>query len=119
MFSTRKWQMIYSLNEMQTATWKGGINMAVLVRIPTPLRPVVGGEKTVEVSGGNIFEVLENLAAIYPGIRDRLYDNDGLRRFINIFVNEENIRFLQGEQTPVQEGDCISIIPAIAGGLIR
>lgn len=89
--------------------------MAVLVRIPTPLRAVVNGAKSVEVNGSNVFEVLENLAAKYPGIRDKLYDNEGLRRFINIFINEENIQFLQGEQTPVQEGDCISIIPAIGG----
>lgn len=91
--------------------------MGVKVRIPTPLRNLTGGEAEVHVSGSTIGEVIESLEAAYPGIRDRLCDANGdVRRFINLFLNEEDIRFLEGPATPVSEGDVISIIPAIAGG---
>ncbi len=91
--------------------------MSVLVRIPTPLRPLANGQNEVQLAGGNVREILENLVSSYPGIRERLMDEKGeVRRFINIYVNEEDIRFLDGTQTRIKDGDELSIIPAIAGG---
>ena len=91
--------------------------MSVLVRIPTPLRPLANGQNEVQLAGGNVREILENLVNSYPGIRERLMDEKGeVRRFINIYVNEEDIRFLDGTQTRIKDGDELSIIPAIAGG---
>ena len=91
--------------------------MAIKVRIPTPLQKLTGDKAEVNASGSTIQEVLEDLDRQYSGFKDRLYDSDGrLRRFVNIYVNEEDIRFLKQEGTPVKEGDEISIIPAIAGG---
>ena len=81
------------------------------------LRTLTKGESEVSASGATIRELLANLEASYPGMRERFYDEDGkLRRFINIYVNSEDIRFLQGENTPLKDGDEVSIVPAIAGG---
>jgi len=89
----------------------------VKVRIPTPLQRLTGGESEIEGAGETIKEVIQNLNEKYPGFTERLYDEEGkLRRFINIYVNEEDIRFLDGEGTKLSEGDDISVIPAIAGG---
>ena len=89
----------------------------IKVRIPTPLRPMTGGKNEVEVAGNSVGEILENLATAHPGIKERICDEQGeVRRFINIYVNEEDIRFLTGKETPLKEGDEMSIIPAIAGG---
>ncbi len=91
--------------------------MAVVVRIPTPLRKLTGNQNEVREEGGTIREVLKNLESHYPGIGERLADESGeLRRFINIYVNEEDIRFRDGLDTKIQPGDEVSIIPAIAGG---
>ncbi len=90
--------------------------MAISVRIPTPLRRLTQGESVVQASGRTISEILLDLDAKYPGLRHRLYDGDALRRFINVYLNDEDIRFLDGEGTAVRDGDLISIIPAIAGG---
>ena len=87
------------------------------VRIPTPLRKLTNNEEVVEVKADNIGEVIAELQARFPGIKERLVDDQGeVRRFVNVYVNEEDIRFLQNQQTPLKEGDEISIIPAIAGG---
>lgn len=86
------------------------------VRIPTPLRTLTGGKDEVEASGATIAELVENLEANYPGIRDRLLDDKGVRRFINIFVGEEDIRYLEGLKTELKGNEQISIVPAIAGG---
>lgn len=86
------------------------------VRIPTPLRTLTGGKDEVEASGGTIAELVENLEAKFPGIRDRLLDEKGVRRFINIFVGDEDIRFLDGLKTELKGNEHISIVPAIAGG---
>ncbi len=92
--------------------------MAVTVRIPTPLQEFTQQQDAVEIGGADIKEVLENLDRQFAGIRQRLYDEQGkLRRFVNIYVNQEDIRFLQGEGTAVSDGDEVSIVPAIAGGL--
>ncbi len=91
--------------------------MAVTVRIPTPLQEFTQNQDAVEIDGNTVKEVLGNLDDQFGGMRQRLYDEEGkLRRFVNIYVNQEDIRFLQGEDTEVKEGDELSIVPAIAGG---
>lgn len=91
--------------------------MAISVRIPTPLRKLTYDLDTVQVEGGNIGELLSNLEKSYPGIGERLLDDKGdVRRFVNIFVNDEDIRFLEEKATALKEGDEVSIVPAIAGG---
>lgn len=91
--------------------------MAVQVLVPTPLRKFTNNEETVNVSPGTIAAIVDDLEAQYPGIKARLTDDKGeLRRFVNIYVNEEDIRFLSGKDTEVADGDSISIVPAIAGG---
>jgi proteasome lid subunit RPN8/RPN11/molybdopterin converting factor small subunit len=91
--------------------------MAVKVRIPTPLQPLTGGKPEVESNGATLRQVLADLEARFPGIGERLYDQQGnLRRFVNLYVNDEDVRFLRGEDTVVGDADEISIIPAIAGG---
>ena len=91
--------------------------MAVTVRIPTPLQEFTQQQDAVEITGADVKEVLANLDSQFAGIGQRLYDEEGkLRRFVNIYVNQEDIRFLQGEGTAVSDGDEVSIVPAIAGG---
>ena len=91
--------------------------MAVTVRIPTPLQRLTNGQGEVQIAGTTVRDLVENLERTHPGIKERICDETGkLRRFVNVFVNEEDIRFLQGDQTPVKDGDEVSIIPAIAGG---
>lgn len=91
--------------------------MAKKVRIPTPLRKLTNNEELVEVNGATIAEAITELQGRYPGIKDRLLDESGaVRRFVNVYVNEEDIRFLQNQETKLRDGDEISIIPAIAGG---
>jgi sulfur-carrier protein len=87
-----------------------------LVRIPTPLRPHAGGKDTVEASGSTVGEVLQNLAVSHPELAQRIMDAGEVRRFVNVYVNNEDIRFLDELGTPVSDKDEISIIPAIAGG---
>jgi molybdopterin synthase sulfur carrier subunit len=91
--------------------------MPVNVRIPTPLRKLTNNEEVVEVQPGSVGGAITELQAKFPGIQERLVGEDGeVRRFVNVYVNEEDIRFLQGRETPLKDGDEISIIPAIAGG---
>jgi molybdopterin synthase sulfur carrier subunit len=91
--------------------------MAVSVRIPTQLRELAGGASEVEVEGANVAEVLAGLERLHPGFAERLHDTDGsLRRFVNVFVADEDIRFLQGVDTEVADGATVSIVPAVAGG---
>jgi sulfur-carrier protein len=91
--------------------------MAINVRIPTPLRKLTGNQDTVQAAGATVAAVLADLERQHPGVRERLYDEKGdLRRFVNVYVNDEDIRFGQGPLTPVKDGDELSIIPAIAGG---
>lgn len=88
------------------------------VRIPTPLRKYTQGKEEVEVTGGNVREVIDNLEASYPGIRERICDDKGaVRRFVNVFVADEDIRFLDNLDTHVKDNDAVDIIPAIAGGI--
>lgn len=91
--------------------------MSVIVRIPTTMRPLVGGSSTVEVEGSTLGELVSNLDLQHPGIQDRLLDGDGaLRKFVNLFVNDDDVRYLDGLATEVPAGATVSIIPAVAGG---
>ena len=91
--------------------------MALTVRVPTPLRSLTKGAAEVQADGGTVADVVENLERQFPGIRERLLDETGeLRRFVNIYVNEDDIRFLGGKKTALKAGDQVSIVPAIAGG---
>lgn len=90
--------------------------MAATVRIPTPLRSHTGGKDAVDAEGATIKDVIDNLEKAHPGIKEKLVDDKGVRRFVNIFVGDEDIRFMDGIDTKVKDGDEISIIPAIAGG---
>ncbi len=91
--------------------------MAIKVRIPTPLQKLTNNQAEIDAEGASIREILANLEQQFPGIKERLYDEQGkLRRFINFYVNNEDIRFLQGEDTAINEGDEVSVVPAIAGG---
>jgi molybdopterin converting factor small subunit len=91
--------------------------MAVTVRIPTTLRPLAGGRTEVQVEGGTVAEVLAGLEAVHPGFADRLLDEAGaLRRFVNVFVADDDVRYLDGMDTKVPDGETLAIIPAVAGG---
>jgi len=91
--------------------------MAVTVRIPTTLRPLTGGAKQVEVTPGPLSEVIAGLESAHPGFADRLLDEDGgLRKFVNVFVDDDDVRYLDGLSTEVADGITVSIIPAVAGG---
>ncbi|MCL4179946.1 MAG: MoaD/ThiS family protein [Verrucomicrobia bacterium] len=91
--------------------------MPIQVRIPTPLRKLTNNEELVEITAPTIGAAIAELQSRYPGIRERLLDEKGaVRRFVNVYLNEEDIRFLQNQETPLKDGDEISIIPAIAGG---
>jgi molybdopterin synthase sulfur carrier subunit len=89
----------------------------VIVRVPAQLRPLTGGEREVAVPAGTVREVIVSLESVHPGLAERLLNGDGsLRRFVNVFVADEDVRFLDGLGTPVAEGQTISIVPAVAGG---
>ncbi len=90
--------------------------MPIKVRIPTPLQKITNGKAEVECLAKNIAELVEVLEKDYPGIKERLSDGGKIRRFINIYVNEEDIRFVNKEETTLKDGDSVSIVPAIAGG---
>ena len=92
--------------------------MPVTVRIPTQLRSLTGGVSEVELDGGTVAEVLKQLDAAHPGFAERIFDESAsLRRFVNVFVADEDIRFLQNLDTPVAAGQVVSIVPAVAGGM--
>jgi len=90
--------------------------MAIKVRIPTPLQKMTNGKTEVECVARNISELVDKLEQDYPGMKERLSEGGKIRRFINIYVNDEDIRFLNKEGTVLKDGDAISIVPAIAGG---
>ena len=91
--------------------------MSVSVRIPTQLRTLTAGQGEVQVEGGTVGEVLKALDAAHPGMAERLFDDSGaLRRFVNVFLADEDVRFLDGLDTPVAPGQSVSIVPAVAGG---
>ena len=91
--------------------------MAVTVRIPTQLRNLSGGASEVSCEGATVVDVLKNLDVAHPGFGERLFDDNGaLRRFVNVFLAEEDIRFLDGTDTAVADGQVLSIVPAVAGG---
>ena len=91
--------------------------MAVNVRIPAPLRTLTADQELVSLEGATLADLVQNLEASYPGMRERLCEDDGeLRRFVNVFVNGEDVRFLSGLASELAEGDEVSIVPAVAGG---
>jgi molybdopterin synthase sulfur carrier subunit len=90
--------------------------MSVKVQIPGPMRQHTGGKSTVEATGNDVRAVLENLSSQFPGLRERILDGEQVRRFVNVFVNNEDIRYLDSLATPVKDGDDLAIIPAVAGG---
>lgn len=91
--------------------------MPVLVRIPTPLQRLTKNQSEVQVQGSTVQEVIAHLEQSFPGVRERLCDEQGaIRKFINLYLNDEDIRFMDGEKTGVKDGDELAIIPAIAGG---
>ena len=86
------------------------------IRIPTPLRAYAGGQSQVGVSGSNVGLALNDLTQSFPELRKHLFDGDQLRSFVNIYLNQEDIRYLEGDETPLQENDTLLIVPSIAGG---
>jgi molybdopterin converting factor small subunit len=90
--------------------------MAIEVRIPTILRNYTDGAKSVEGSGGTLADLIADLDSRHDGLRERLVDDSGLRRFVNVYLNDEDVRFLGGLDAPVKDGDTVTVLPAVAGG---
>ncbi len=90
--------------------------MAVEVRIPTILRTYTGGAKTVEGDGATLLQVIDDVEARHPGLKERIVDSDALRRFVNVYVNDEDVRFTGGLAAPTADGDVVVVLPAVAGG---
>lgn len=90
--------------------------MAVTVRIPTPLQRLTDGKEVVDGKSGSVIDLIKDLDTRHPGLAERIAEDEKIRRFVNIYLNEEDIRFLDGEKTAVKDGDEVSIVPAIAGG---
>ena len=90
--------------------------MAIEVRIPTILRTYTDGEKSVSGAGANLSALIDDLEGSHPGIKDRLLDNGDLRRFVNVYVNDEDVRFLGGLEAELKDGDQVVVLPAVAGG---
>lgn len=90
--------------------------MAIEVRIPTILRSYTDGAKSVEGSGATLGELIADVDKRHPGLSERLTDDGGLRRFVNVYLNDEDVRFLGGLETPVKDGDTVTVLPAVAGG---
>ena len=90
--------------------------MAIEVRIPTILRQYTGGAKSVEGAGDTLAAVIDDLESRHPGLRNRLVEGEVLRRFVNVYLNDEDVRFLEGLKTPVSDGDSVTVLPAVAGG---
>jgi sulfur-carrier protein len=90
--------------------------MAIEVRVPTILRTYTDGEKAVPAEGASLGDVIDNLETNHPGIKERLIEGEDLRRFINVYVNDEDVRFTGGLETSLSDGDAVVILPAVAGG---
>jgi len=90
--------------------------MSISVLIPTLLRPLTKGEKTVQAQGAYVGEVIDHLDSQFPGIKDKLVSGDALHRFVNVYVNDSDVRFVDGLKTPIQAGDSLTVLPAVAGG---
>jgi sulfur-carrier protein len=90
--------------------------MAIEVRIPTILRTYTDGARSVEASGDTLRSLIADLESSYPGIQERIVDDAGLRRFVNVYLNDEDVRFLDGIETSLSDGDVVTVLPAVAGG---
>jgi sulfur-carrier protein len=91
--------------------------MAIEIRIPTILRTYTGGAKSVEGSGATLADLLDDVESRHGGLQARLVDDAGLRRFVNVYLNDEDVRFLGGLSAPVKDGDTVTVLPAVAGGM--
>ena len=91
--------------------------MAIRVHIPTPMRQHTDGQAVVEASGGTVKAVLDDLGQRFPGVSQRLFDNGQVRRFVNVYLNDEDVRFVDGINTKLADGDTVTILPAVAGGM--
>ena len=107
---------IFGQGGSKTGRCFSGDGMSVTVRIPSPFQQLTGGREEVQAAAGSIIGIVDQLDRIYPGLRERLTDGGRIRSYINIFVNEDDIRVLKAEDTPVNDGDEVTIIPAISGG---
>lgn len=92
------------------------MRMAIEVQIPTILRTYTGGEKVVSAEGATLADLVSDLDVKFPGLKDRVVDDAGLRRFVNVYLNDEDVRFLDGLGTTLTDGDSVTILPAVAGG---
>ena len=90
--------------------------MAIEVRIPTILRTYTDGAKSVSAAGATLSDLIGDLESRHPGLRARIVDDSGLRRFVNVYLNDEDVRFLGGLDTPIADGDTVTVLPAVAGG---
>ena len=90
--------------------------MAIEVRIPTILRTYTDGQKAVDARGENLAGLIDDLESNHPGIRERLLDGEDLRRFVNVYINDEDVRFIGGLEAPLSDGDQVTVLPAVAGG---
>ena len=90
--------------------------MAITVRVPTQLRTLTAGEEEVTGTGATVGELIDQLESVHPGLKDRLLDAKGIRRFVNLYLNEDDVRFLDGLNTRLKDSDTLTIVPAIAGG---
>lgn len=90
--------------------------MPIRVHIPTPMRPHTDGQAVVESTGGTVKELLDNVGKKYPALTGRLFENGQVRRFVNVYLNDEDVRFLGQLDTPTKDGDVLSVLPALAGG---
>jgi sulfur-carrier protein len=90
--------------------------MSIEVRIPTILRTFTGGAKAVQGDGATLLQVIDDVEARHPGLKERLVEEHGLRRFVNVYVNDEDVRFVGGLQAPTADGDVVVVLPAVAGG---
>ena len=90
--------------------------MAIEVSLPTILRPLANNQRRVQIDGAHLAELIDNLDLTYPGLKDRLVEDSGLRRYVNIYINDEDVRFLGGLQAPLSDGDRVDVLPAVAGG---
>ena len=94
----------------------GGINMPITISIPTILRPLTGDQKRIEVDGSSVLDAIERMEQQYPGVKEKLITGGQAHRFVNIYVNDNDIRFSEGLSTRLTDGDLLTILPAVAGG---
>lgn len=113
--SIRHVSSVESYDFFKCKTWKG-VCMSITVNIPTILRPLTDNQKRIEISGASVLEVIEHMEQRHPGVREKLITGGKAHRFVNIYVNDDDIRFSNGLSTSLRDGDSLTILPAVAGG---